>query len=466
MKTRLTGSFKLSTGLVSGFIGAVMLVGCGQPSAVTLSDGMSGVYGSASATLLRSGQLSSSDGLEVVNCHRSPRPTPRPSEPNQSSNKLCLDIDAALVGLDSTSVSLSGNADVSGNALLGSRSSYKGSGNSSVSGKLGLGSRSTYRLSGNAAVRGGVFSSGLDVETRAEKMSKLLAQLRSGVQLSSITKSQILKGSGGLNVIRVKGALKLSGNNSLILSGSTKDIFVINVESDFSLSGNASILLTGGVKASNVIFNLLGSSCRDQMSLSGSAIVNGTILGISREASISGNGKLNGALVAKDRIQITGNGFAMNQSTFCADDGDDDDGGVVTPTPTPAPTPVATPAPTPAPTPVATPVPTPAPTPVATPSPSPAPATEVVISNFRILETTSEAISVAWTTNVPASSQVAYRDANGNGGFTTVNTALNTNHALTVTGLAAETVYQLQALSISAENLAGQSQVLTVSTQP
>ncbi|RYE61079.1 MAG: choice-of-anchor A family protein, partial [Rhizobiaceae bacterium] len=395
-------------------------------------------------------------------------------------------------------VMLSGNANLKGNAYVGERSSFKGSGNAAIDGALYLGSRATYKLSGNASVADGVANTRAEVESLAENFSNQLARLSSTLQLTSISKDQMIKGGGGINVVRIRGGIKLSGNQTLILSGSAADVFIINVDGDFALSGNASILLTGGVRAERVIFNLLGNSCRDHMNLSGSAVVNGTLLGVSREASISGNGKLNGALIAKNKIQITGNGFVMNQAMFCVTDEvppvptpaptpvatpvptpaptpvatpvptpaptpaptpvstpaptpaptpvatpnptpaptpvatpnptpaptpvatpnpTPAPTPVATPNPTPAPTPVATPNPTPAPTPVATPNPTPAPTPVATPNPTPAPtpvpAAPAVISDFMILEVTSEQVSVSWKTNIPATSQVMYVDQNG-----------------------------------------------------
>ncbi|RZI53992.1 MAG: choice-of-anchor A family protein, partial [Pseudomonas sp.] len=392
-------------------------------------------------------------------------------------------------------VMLSGNANLKGNAYVGERSSFKGSGNAAIDGALYLGSRATYKLSGNASVADGVANTRAEVESLAENFSNQLARLSSTLQLTSISKDQMIRGGGGINVVRIRGGIKLSGNQTLILSGSAADVFIVNVDGDFALSGNASILLTGGVRAERVIFNLLGNSCRDHVNLSGSAVVNGTLLGVSREASVSGNGKLNGALIAKNKIQITGNGFVMNQAMFCVTDEvppvpTPAPTPVATPNPTPAPTPVATPNPTPAPTPVATPVatpnptpaptpvatpvatpnPTPAPTPVATPNPTPAPtpvpAAPAVISDFMILEVTSEQVSVSWKTNIPATSQVMYVDQNGNGGFTVVNGALNTNHVVTVTGLASETLYQLRAMSVTSQNVSSQSAPLTVMTQP
>ncbi|RYZ65422.1 MAG: hypothetical protein EOP05_20635, partial [Proteobacteria bacterium] len=120
-----------------------LIVGCGnEPATMTMSDGMSGTYGVASTS--QSSDSSKSEtlgaiqksGMEVAQCRKSPRPDPQSAKP-------CLKIDAGLVGLDSTSVMLSGNANLKGNAYVGERSSFKGSGNAAIDGALYLGSRAT-----------------------------------------------------------------------------------------------------------------------------------------------------------------------------------------------------------------------------------------------------------------------------------------------------------------------------------
>lgn len=330
------------------FIALIALAGCAK-STTDLASTSPEAFNESSAT------------MPVAMCARPPARIPSDPEP-------CLAIDGAVVGLHSTDVSISGRAEVAGALVLADGSSLHASGNATVDGNLVAGRCVDVKLSGQAKV-GARLPLNIDVDSRAVDFSRSVAQMRATLRLSSITKSGVVKGAGGTNVISVDN-IRLAGNDSLILSGSSADIFIVNVTGDFSLSGNSSILLEGGVPAKNVLFNLIGSECRDGLSLSGSASVSGSILAIDRAASISGNGSLNGTLIAHDHISVTGNGFVFKPVAFCATS-------PTSPTPTPAPptpTPVAPtptpvpPTPTPAP-PTPTPVP-PTPTPVA-PTPTP-----------------------------------------------------------------------------------------------
>lgn len=72
-----------------------------------------------------------------------------------------------------------------------------------------------------------------------------------------------------------------------------------------------------------------------------------------------------------------------------------------------------------------------------------------VISNLEILERFIDGFSVAWTTDIPATSAVAITAPNGVQTSTLSDNILRTSHLVRVTGLTAQTTYRLQAVSIS-----------------
>jgi choice-of-anchor A domain-containing protein len=524
---RLTLQLTYTTAFISSMIG---LAGCAQSASSGDSAGASvaGVL-ALSATSASSASSASDDSklasvglksdMSVVSCAK---PPPR----RESDPETCLKVDAGLVGLDESSTMISGQAEIAGNAFIDERARFRGTGSSVIDGQLFVGEHASARFSGQSKANGGVKNVEWEFDDRIEHFSHEMAELRPTLSLNSIRSSLVVKGSGGVNVIRVREGIRLSGTNVLMLQGSANDVFIFNVDDEFALSGNSAILLSGGVTAQHVLFNLLGDDCDDGLRISGSAQVSGTLLGVERDANITGNGRINGALIAGHRIQITGNGFVMKQAMFCS-------GGstpvppvppaptpvppappvptpvppVATPVPTPvppaptpvppaptpvptpvppaptpvptpvppAPTPVPTPVP-PAPTPVPTPVPpaptpvppapTPVPTPVPTPAPTPTPVPAMTLTNFRVLESFVDSVTVQWTTSEPSTSQVSYANpANpADSGMTAVDATMETNHVLRVPGLTSGTVYNFQAGSTSADGVTVLSTVVQGST--
>ena len=118
-----------------------------------------------------------------------------------------------------------------------------------------------------------------------------------------------------------------------------------------------------------------------------------------------------------------------------------------TPTPTPtAPTPTPT---TPTPTPT-TPTPTPTPT---TPTPTPTTPTDTRAPQISAVAPTAlgqTSATISWTTDEPATTQIAYGRTSAYGSTTTVDSALTTSHRQTLTGLSAGTSYRFQVRSTDA----------------
>lgn len=91
--------------------------------------------------------------------------------------------------------------------------------------------------------------------------------------------------------------------------------------------------------------------------------------------------------------------------------------------------------------------------------------TNPVISNFRVLERGSETLDLAWTTDIPATSQVKLvNKATGEVILTNSDNALRTTHLVSITGLKAGTAYTAQATSISEDLGKVLSEEITVTT--
>lgn len=89
-----------------------------------------------------------------------------------------------------------------------------------------------------------------------------------------------------------------------------------------------------------------------------------------------------------------------------------------------------------------------------------------VITNFQIVSIASTSVTLSWTTDIAATSQVIYRLASGVTEATTLDTGQYfTSHSVTVTGLASNTDYVLRAHSASSSGLSSDSAPLTVRTR-
>jgi alpha-L-arabinofuranosidase len=73
-----------------------------------------------------------------------------------------------------------------------------------------------------------------------------------------------------------------------------------------------------------------------------------------------------------------------------------------------------------------------------------------LVSNVAVSGITSTGATITWTTDQPTSSQVNYGTSTSYGSSTTVNTALVTSHSITLTGLAASTLYDFDVVSANA----------------
>jgi hypothetical protein len=90
--------------------------------------------------------------------------------------------------------------------------------------------------------------------------------------------------------------------------------------------------------------------------------------------------------------------------------------------------------------------------------------TPPVISNVGTTGVSQTTVTVTWTTDQPASSQVNYGVTNGYGSSSPVNTSLVTAHVVTITGLAAGTAYDFDVVSANAAAQSTTSPNATVTT--
>ena len=78
--------------------------------------------------------------------------------------------------------------------------------------------------------------------------------------------------------------------------------------------------------------------------------------------------------------------------------------------------------------------------------------TTPVISGVSANNITATGVTISWTTNVPASSQVNYGTTAAYGSQSALNSTLVTSHSVSLSGLSASTLYHYQAVSVDAFN--------------
>jgi choice-of-anchor A domain-containing protein len=210
-----------------------------------------------------------------------------------------------------SAVSLGSAANYAVLGLHGAEISQSGS--SAVTGNEGVSRGGQLTLSGHAAVAGTVYEAAAretnaphpvidssllatadaDALTAAAQ-AKALAPTQS---FGTITKTTVIHGNGGLNVISIRGDVRAS----LVLDGGANDVFIINVQGDLKLGKNESLLLSGGVTAGHVLYNFTGRG--GSIDIHEGATVNGTILAPSADVQI--DGVLNGEVIGGRSVQIS-----------------------------------------------------------------------------------------------------------------------------------------------------------------
>jgi hypothetical protein len=299
-------------------------------------------------------------------------PSPGPSS-SESDPLACLVSSPSAVALDSSSISVTGNASISGNVVLMGASTLEVGENAIVRNDVYTRFSENIHMSGKSSPGKVVLEDLGGQQSSIADFSAQLDSLMPSQVLSSISTSKTFQGNGGLNVIRVLDAIQMSGSEALVLQGSANDQFVFLVGSGgISFTGNSSIKTSGALSPSKVLFlvNKGGS-----ITVSGSGSVSGTFIASRGSASLSGNAQMNGELAADGAITLSGNASIKSPLTWCP--GIELTQGGPSPSPQPAPSPSVsvTASPSPSISPSASPSPSssPSPTPESSPSPTPDP---------------------------------------------------------------------------------------------
>jgi choice-of-anchor A domain-containing protein len=121
--------------------------------------------------------------------------------------------------------------------------------------------------------------------------------------LTQVTGSRIFTGNGGLNVVNLTQGMNLSGIISI--QGTSSDTFIFNVFNSLAAGNGGDIILSGGITPGQILWNYVGTSGAN---ISGnlSDPWQGTVLAPNAQIAASGR-TFTGALIADDKISITGN---------------------------------------------------------------------------------------------------------------------------------------------------------------
>jgi hypothetical protein len=108
--------------------------------------------------------------------------------------------------------------------------------------------------------------------------------------------------------------------------------------------------------------------------------------------------------------------------------------------------------------------PGPAPTPPPKPNPTPTPTPAAPLSDVKASSITSSSAIITWTTGSLCDSQVEFGRSSAYGGITSLNPTLVIDHAMTLTGLTANTLYHFRVLSSDAAGVLNISADFTFTT--
>jgi hypothetical protein len=258
-------------------------------------------------------------------------------------------------------MNFTGNAKVGGSVVLLGNSSLDLSGNANVTDRVFAKSLGQVVEHGNATA-GQVVLEDLTVhEAAVLDFANIVSNQTPTQTFDEIKDDMDIFGNGELNVIRVKGGIHLSGNRHLRLHGTANDQFVFLVDQgDIQLSGNAGVNVVDGASSRKVMFLASGGQ---SLSISGNGKVVGTFMIPEGPISITGNGQMEGAILAEGKISIHGNGFTFTPSAWCPE--------ISIPGPSPSPSDSPSESPSPDPSPSVSPSETPSPSPSVSPSTDP-----------------------------------------------------------------------------------------------
>jgi hypothetical protein len=202
------------------------------------------------------------------------------------------------VGIAGTgsSLVLSGQGNILGNAFLNTGNAFSKIGAGGLSGTMFQDSTYNDMLAQAAA----------DAESAAGQAASLPATDSSITNILGSRGRNLSFTSLGQYVMQLTDFV-MSGGSTLTLNGAAGSAFVLNISGNFNIGAGSKILLTGGLRASDVLFNITGTSAALTRQISGDALFNGTILATKSTVTVSGHKTVvNGELVAQRVVVQSG----------------------------------------------------------------------------------------------------------------------------------------------------------------
>jgi hypothetical protein len=221
-----------------------------------------------------------------------------------------------VLGIGSTTVSISGSSHIGGDVALGHCSTGSFC-NSQIDGNLDLDPTSKVLKNSGVNLLGSTVNGSLAAaDAAAVDASTRLAAFTPTQTLCNITSTTTINSTANVNIVDLK-SVQLCGNSTLTLNGSSTSYFMINVSGAFTLADCAAIKLTGGLIEAHVLWNITG--CGSAVSFTGTAVEVGEVLANNRDIIVdhaTADGALLGAMCHQiticDGAQVQVNAFHFN----------------------------------------------------------------------------------------------------------------------------------------------------------
>lgn len=218
-------------------------------------------------------------------------------------------------------VSISNNANVSGDVGVNGDGPFSLSNNATVRGKAYLKTGCPKSIGNGAVVQGGIqqdaganaiLQQATQAATTTYNTFSTLSRTSGtpgSINLSNNGRLTINGGSG--RTVLVLTRLTLSNNAVLTLNAPASGEFVIRDSGTFSLGNSSRVDLTGGITEDKVTFVRTGTG---MVSLSNNSLLNGNILSLNGAISLSNNAAVNGVLVSGGNITLSNNSVTTNKT--------------------------------------------------------------------------------------------------------------------------------------------------------
>jgi len=230
-----------------------------------------------------------------------------------------------LSGGSSTEPALSGSSQILGqyfaNVGVAQSGKFSMSGDSYIQGGLFLGSPATYRLSGGSEIDAGILqdqatnpailaadASSIDgmLDLAVDKALGLYSHYASlptttyfpslwSIVIKNPRGNVAIQGTASQNVLNLTD-LVVAGGGTLTLQAPAGGSFILNITGRIHLSGGSKIVVAGDLKASSVLFRVIGTG--SDVILSGGSDLDGIVLAPFRKVVLSGDSTVYGEIAA------------------------------------------------------------------------------------------------------------------------------------------------------------------------